>query len=277
MRVIIEQDYEAMSRRAASIVAELMGKKPDAVLGLATGSTPIGLYRELIRRHQEEKLDFSRVTTFNLDEYEGLPAGHPQSYHHFMDEHLFNAVNLKRKRIHLLDGLAQDAAQECASFEKRIRKSGGIDLQLLGIGGDGHIGFNEPGSSLGGRTGLVFLHPRTIADNGRFFSNPHDVPRRALSMGIGTILDSRVCLILASGASKATAWARMIEGAVSAQLPASALQLHPCVIAICDEQAASLLQHIEVYRQAGDALADQSLLPASLTGAGAKAARARKR
>ncbi|MGE3804628.1 MAG: glucosamine-6-phosphate deaminase [Gemmataceae bacterium] len=272
MRVIIERDYDSMSRRAASIVAELIRRQPDAVLGLATGSTPIGLYRELIRLHREEKLDFARLTTFNLDEYEGLPAGHPQSYHHFMKDHLFAHVNLKSKRTHLLDGLARDAARACAAYERRILKAGGIDLQLLGIGGDGHIGFNEPGSSLAGRTELVLLHPRTIADNGRFFDRLEDVPRRALSMGVGTILEARVCLILASGKNKAEAWARMIEGPISAQLPASALQLHPQVIALCDEAAAANLQHIDRYRHAAEVLADQSLLPANL-----KRKRARRR
>ncbi len=200
MFVKVERDYEGMSERAARIVAEVVRRKPKAVLGLATGSTPVGLYRELIRIARDEDLDFSRITTFNLDEYEGLPARHPQSYHEFMRQNLFDALGLKQRQTHLLDGMAGDLAEECVAYEEKIRQAGGIDIQILGIGADGHIAFCEPGASLAGRTSVVSLHPQTIADNARFFDNHEkDVPRRALSMGIGSILEARCCLILANG------------------------------------------------------------------------------
>ena len=211
MFVKVEQVYADMSERAARIVAELVRNKPHAVLGLATGSTPEGLYRELVRIARNESLDFSQVTTFNLDEYEGLPAAHPQSYHAFMQKHLFDGLGLSESQTNVLNGVAGDFESECADFEMKIKQAGGIDLQVLGIGGDGHIAFCEPGSSLSGRTSLVALHPQTIVDNARFFENKQDVPSRALTMGIGTILEARTCLILAGGEAKADVWAKMIE------------------------------------------------------------------
>jgi glucosamine-6-phosphate deaminase len=261
MLVKIERDYDAVSERAAQIVAQVVRAKPDAVLGLATGSTPEGLYRALIRIAREEGLDFSSVTTFNLDEYEGLPAGHPQSYHAFMREKLFEGLGLREDQTHLLSGIASDLAAECIEFEEKIREAGGIDHQVLGIGGDGHIAFCEPGSSLAGRTSVVALHPQTIADNARFFARREDVPRRALSMGIGTILEARSCLILASGEKKAEPWARMIEGPVTAKLPASALQLHPWTIAISDMAAAAKLKHADYYKHLDREQRDQPILP----------------
>jgi glucosamine-6-phosphate deaminase len=261
MQVKIERDYEAVSERAAQVVAEVVRQKPDAVLGLATGSTPEGLYRALIRIAREERLDFSRVTTFNLDEYEGLPAGHPQSYHAFMREKLFEGLALREDQTHLLSGIASDPAAECIEFEEKIRRAGGIDLQVLGIGGDGHIAFCEPGSSLAGRTSVVALHPQTIQDNARFFDRREDVPRRALSMGVGTILESRACLILASGEKKAEPWARMIEGSITSQVPASALQLHPWTIALCDRAAAAKLKNVDYYVHVDRERSDQPLLP----------------
>ena len=169
MHVRVERDYEAMSLRAARIVADLVQEKPGAVLGLATGSTPEGMYSALIRIAREEGLDFSGVTTFNLDEYEGLPAAHPQSYHAFMQQHLFDGLGLSELQTNILSGVSGDPLAECAEFEAKIRQAGGIDLQVLGIGSDGHIAFCEPGSSLAGRTSLVTLHPDTIDDNSRFF------------------------------------------------------------------------------------------------------------
>jgi glucosamine-6-phosphate deaminase len=262
MFVKIESDYDALSERAARIVAELVRRKPNAVLGLATGSTPEGLYAHLIRIARDEKLDFSRVTTFNLDEYEGLPATHPQSYHAFMQQHLFEGLGLASDQTHLLSGMSANHAAECAEYETKIRRAGGIDLQILGIGGDGHIAFCEPGSSLAGRTSLVALHPQTIADNARFFEKHEDVPRKALTMGVGTILESRACLVLAKGEAKADVWTRMIEGPVTAQVPASALQLHPWVIAVSDEAAASQLSHRDYYQHVDRELADEPTLPA---------------
>jgi glucosamine-6-phosphate deaminase len=259
--VKIERDYETMSERGARIVADLVLRKPTAVLGLATGSTPVGLYSSLVRIAREEQIDFSQVTTFNLDEYEGLPPGHPESYHTFMQRNLFDGLGLSESQTNLLDGLASDPAAECADFEDKIRKAGGIDLQVLGIGGDGHIAFCEPGSSLAGRTSLVALHPKTIADNARFFASEEEVPRRALTMGVGTILEARSCLILAKGRAKAEVWAKMIEGPVTSQLTASAMQLHPWVIAISDRDAAYELQHADYYRHIDRETADQPVLP----------------
>jgi glucosamine-6-phosphate deaminase len=261
MFVKVERDYEAMSQRAARIIADLVNQKPDAVLGLATGSTPIGLYENLIRIARDEDIDFSGVTTFNLDEYEGLPAAHPESYYSFMQQHLFDGLGLTEQQTNLLSGMAKDPAAKCAEYEEMIRRAGGIDLQLLGIGGDGHIAFCEPGSSLAGRTSLVALHPKTIADNSRFFDRKEDVPRKALTMGVGTILEARACLILATGNAKSDVWAKMIEGPVTAQVTASALQRHPWTIAVSDELAASKLQNLDFYRHIDRELIDQPELP----------------
>lgn len=261
MFVKVERDYETMSMRAAEIVADVVRQKPNAVLGLATGSTPVGLYRHLIRIAKDENLDVSQITTFNLDEYEGLPASHPQSYHAFMCENLFNELGLDKEQTNLLDGMASDLAEECARYEERIWEAGGIDIQILGIGADGHIAFCEPGSSLAGRTSLVSLHPQTIADNSRFFDREELVPRRALSMGIGTILEARVCVILANGQNKIRAWAGMIEGPINSQIPASALQSHPWVLAISEPTAASQLQQLDYYRHVDKERADQPVLP----------------
>lgn len=262
MFVKVERDYEALSERAARIVAELIRRKPQAVLGLATGSTPVGLYHALARIARDERLDVSRITTFNLDEYEGLADTHPQSYREFMRVNLFDDLGLQREQTHLLDGLAADLAAECVEYEARIRRAGGIDLQVLGIGSDGHIGFCEPGSSLAGRTSVVSLHPQTIADNARFFEgDERQVPRRALSMGVGTILEARCCLILANGANKAEAWARMIEGPLTSQLPASGLQLHPWTVALCEPAAAAQLQQLPYYEHVDRETADQPVLP----------------
>jgi len=247
MRVIIEHDYDAMSRRAAEFVTELLQRKPNAVLGLATGSTPLGLYKELIRRHREEGLDFSKVTTFNLDEYYGLPPNHPQSYSYFMRENLFKHINIPESHINIPSGTAKNVYAWCENYERRIREVGGIDLQVLGIGSDGHIAFNEPGSSLGSRTRPKTLTAETIRDNARFFGPGEEVPKFAITMGVGTILEAKMCLILASGEKKARIWAEFIEGPVTTQVTASALQLHPKVIAICDEAAASKLKRRTYY------------------------------
>jgi glucosamine-6-phosphate deaminase len=216
----------------------------------------------LIRIARSEGLDFSRVITFNLDEYEGLPARPPESYHEFMRVNLFDGLGLKQRQTHLLDGMASDLAAECAQYEKKIARAGGIDVQVLGIGADGHIAFCEPGASLGGRTSVVSLHPQTIADNARFFDNDErQVPRRALSMGVGTILESRCCLILANGANKADAWSQMIEGPVSSLIPASALQLHPWTVAISEPRSAAKLKLLDYYRHVDAETRDQPVLP----------------
>ena len=249
MRVIIEQDALGVSRRAAQLLADLVRRKPCCVLGLATGSTPLGLYQQLVRLHREEGLDFSRVTTFNLDEYVGLGPAHPQSYRHFMQEHLFGHVNLDPRRTHLPDGRATDFEAACRQYEQQIRDADGIDLQILGIGRDGHIAFNEPGSSLGSRTRVKALTGETIRDNACCFGSHDKVPRLAITMGVGTILESRRCLLLAIGSAKAWAVRSTIEGPVTAQVTASALQMHQDVIAVLDEEAAAWLTRRAYYAE----------------------------
>ena len=249
VRVIILPDSENVSRRGADVIAALVRKEPRCVLGLATGGTPLGAYRQLIRMHQEEGLDFSQVTSFNLDEYVGLAPSHEQSYRHFMQSNLFDHINIPVESTHVPDGLAPDFDEFCELYEKMIVEAGGIDLQLLGIGSDGHIAFNEPGSSLGSRTRLKTLAQETITDNARFFESVDEVPRLAVTMGVGTILDSRRCLLLAYGESKADAIAATVEGPVTAQITASALQLHRDVTVIVDEAAAAKLTRRDYYEE----------------------------
>lgn len=246
MELVIKKDAGEGALSAAAVLARLVSQKPECVLGLATGGTPVPVYRELVRRHQEEGLDFSRVTSFNLDEYLGLGPEHPQSYAAYMREHLFDKVPVRA--AHLPDGLARDVPGFCAEYEDRIRRSGGIDLQLLGLGSDGHIGFNEPGSSLASRTRIKTLTERTRKDNARYFGSPGEVPKHVLTMGVGTIMDSRHCLLLAFGEKKAKAVAEAFEGPVSHMVPASALQWHPQLTVILDEAAASHLTRADYYR-----------------------------
>ncbi len=239
--ISIVKDYDKMSKRAARIIADAIRNKPNLVLGLATGGTPVGCYQELIRMHKEEGLDFSRVITFNLDEYIGLPPTHPQSYRYFMDENLFRHVNIKIENTYVPDGLSADLQRTCKEFEELIKRAGGIDLQLLGIGANGHIAFNEPGSSFDSRTMVVNLSKRTIKDNARFFKSIEEVPRQALSMGMETIMEVRKIILLASGVGKAEAVAKSVEGPITTDVPASILQRHPNCIFILDEEAASKL------------------------------------
>ncbi|HYC00112.1 MAG TPA: glucosamine-6-phosphate deaminase [Candidatus Limnocylindrales bacterium] len=247
MRVVIEPSYERMSKVAAGMVADLVREKPDCVLGLATGSTPLGLYAELVRL-SHEGLDFSRVTTFNLDEYYGLPQHDERSYHHFMETHLFSRLAQRPAWTHIPDGLAEDPGAFCDRYEESIREAGGIDLQILGIGRDGHIGFNEPGSSLGSRTRLKTLAAETVQDNARFFGSVEQVPEFAITMGVGTIFEARHCVLLASGAHKAHVVAQAIEGPVTSWVTASALQLHRDAAVVIDEEAAGELERIEYYK-----------------------------
>lgn len=249
MLVVLKEDYDQVSREAGRIVASAIRSKPDIVLGLATGSTPLGLYKELVALHQAGSLDFSRVTSFNLDEYLGLLPSHPQSFHYFMEQNLFSLVNLPRHRAHVPDGTIRgDYAEYCARYEQCIRASGGIDLQILGIGRNGHIGFNEPTSSLASRTRLKALSRETVEDNRHVFADESEMPKCAITMGIGTILDSKRVLILASGRSKAAAVAKAIEGPITASVSASALQMHPDVTFIIDEEAAYSLTERDYYR-----------------------------
>lgn len=248
MEIIIQPDPETGSRVAARMIARVVRAKPDAVLGLATGSTPLALYRELARMHREEGLDFSRVTTFNLDEYIGLPPEHPQSYHFFMHEHFFRHINVPAERIHIPDGMTHDVRGFCAAYERAIRDAGGIDLQVVGIGTDGHLGFNEPTSSMASRTRIKTLTPQTLTDNARFFERAGDQPHHVITMGIGTIMDSRQVVLLAFGAGKAEAVAAAVEGPIASMMPASVLQLHERAHFIIDESAATRLTRADYYR-----------------------------
>jgi glucosamine-6-phosphate deaminase len=244
MEIIIQPTAEASAEVAARIIARQLRDKPDSVLGLATGSTPLRLYQILIGM----KLDWSRATTFNLDEYIGLPREHPQSYHSFMWENLFRHVNIRPENIHIPDGNAPDVPAFCAAYEDNIRAAGGIDIQILGIGTDGHIGFNEPTSSLASRTRIKTLTPQTRRDNARFFGNEDEVPFHVITMGIGTIMEARANLLLAFGENKAAAIAGAVEGPITAINPASVLQLHPTAKLCLDEPAASRLTRAEYYR-----------------------------
>lgn len=248
MEIIVRETYESLCQSAGAMVAELVRRKPDAVLGLATGSTPLGLYRELIRLHRDEGLDFSEVRTFNLDEYVGLPPGHPQGYHHFMWDNLLRHVNIAAANVRIPSGMERDYGEYCRRYERQIVESGGIDLQVLGIGVDGHIGFNEPSSSLGSRTRLKTLAQQTIRDNARFFDRAEEVPVHAVTMGVGTILEARQIVLLASGPSKAAAIAAAVEGPVTAMCTASALQLHRDATLLLDRPAAADLRMIDYYQ-----------------------------
>jgi glucosamine-6-phosphate deaminase len=249
MFVILSKGYAELSRQSAGIVSAAIRKRQDLRLGLATGSTQLGMYRELARMHREENLDFSRVVTFNLDEYIGLAADHPQSSHTFMQRSFFEHVNVAPENIHIPDGTAPgDLDEYCAWYEASIQRAGGIDLQVLGIGRNGHIGFNEPSSSLASRTRIKTLTRQTLEDNRRLFQQGQSMPEAAITMGIGTILDARKIILLASGTSKARALARAIEGPVTASVTASALQLHRDVTVLADEQAAAELSEREYYR-----------------------------
>ncbi len=236
-----------MSRTSAEIIAREVKRKHDLVLGLATGDTPLGTYKELARLHQEEGLDFSKVTTFNLDEYLGLSPLHKNSYNYFMWDNLFKHINITPNRVFVPQGNTEDPEEFSEWYEEEIRKAGGIDLQVLGIGRDGHIGFNEPGSSFASRTRVKGLYEQTIKDNARFFEKEEDVPRFAITMGVGTIMDAKKILLIASGEGKAEVCREFIEGPVTSQITATALQLHGFAIVVLDEEAASKLERKKYY------------------------------
>ncbi|MFW6023097.1 MAG: glucosamine-6-phosphate deaminase [Halanaerobiaceae bacterium] len=241
MRIIIEKDYGAVSKKAALLVASQVTIKPDSVLGLATGSTPLGMYKELIAMYQQEEIDFSEVTTFNLDEYYRLPHDNPHSYHYYMNNEFFSHVDIKESNIFIPDGTVDDINKECNNYERKIMRSGGIDLQVLGIGSNGHIGFNEPRDTLNVSTGLVSLSEKTIIDNSRFFSSLEKVPKKAVTMGMATILKASRILLLASGKGKAEAIQKTVSGYISTWTPSSLLQTHSEVTLIIDQDAASLI------------------------------------
>lgn len=241
IKVIVTKDYDEMSKKAAELIADAIKNKPNLVLGLATGGTPVGCYQELIRMHGEEGLDFSGVVTFNVDEYIGPSPTHLQSYRYFMEENLFNHVNIKMENTNVPDGLSDDPQRTCEEFEEAIKGSGGIDLQLLGIGSNGHIAFNEPGSPFDSRTRVVNLSEQTVKDNARFFKSIDEVPRQAISMGMETVMEVRKIVLLASGAGKAEAVAKSVEGPITINVPASVLQKHLDCTFIIDGAAASKL------------------------------------
>lgn len=238
MRVFVTRDYRAVSRQAADAADDAIRLKPGVTLGLPTGNTPLGMYQELVRRHREEGLDFSRVRTFNLDEYLGLSPDHAGSYHTYMRRYFFDHVNVPAENIHIPDGSpGVDAEAESASYERAIDGAGGIDLLIVGIGANGHIAFNEPGSSSKSRTRVVELAPETIANARKHFENELEIPLTAITMGLGTILEARRILLLASGPDKSDVVNRALRGPVSESVPASVLQLHSEVVVILDETA----------------------------------------
>ena len=242
MKIIRAKDYQDMSRKAANIISAQVIMKPDCVLGLATGGTPVGTYAQLVDWYNKGDLDFSEVTTVNLDEYRGLPKEHPQSYWYFMNENLFSKVNIDPAKTNLPDGTNLDTAAECARYNGIIHKLGGIDLQLLGIGPNGHIGFNEPGEAFELETHCIDLAPTTIEANKRFFDGNVDlVPKQAYTMGIKTIMQARKVLVVANGLAKAKAVKAVVSGPVTPECPGSILQMHPDCILVADEEALSLL------------------------------------
>jgi glucosamine-6-phosphate deaminase len=248
MEVIIRPDAEQAANLAALLIAARLRAKPDLVLGLATGRTMERVYDRLVVAHSSEGLDFSRSRTFNLDEYIGVPAEDEHSYRYYMNQHLFGRINIDLANTHIPDGMASDLREEAARYEQLIRGAGGIDVQLLGIGEAGHIGFNEPLSALMSRTREKALAPVTRQQNaGMFGGNADRVPKRALTMGVGTILDSRELLLLATGGAKASILAKAVEGPITAMISASAMQLHPNCKVIVDEEAAGELKERDYY------------------------------
>ena len=248
MRLIIKQDYQSISQWAADyVVARINASKPTAerpfVLGLPTGSSPLGMYKALIDANKAGKVSFQNVVTFNMDEYIGLPDGHPESYHSFMWNNFFSHIDIKKENVHILNGNAADPLKECADYEEAIKAAGGIDLFLGGIGPDGHIAFNEPGSSLSSRTRIKTLTTDTIIANSRFFEGDvNKVPKTAMTVGVGTVMDAREVLILVNGHSKARALQQAVEGAVNQMWTITALQLHPHGIIVADEAACAELK-----------------------------------
>jgi len=248
MEVIIQPNKEAAASLVSRIIAHDLRANPHLVLGLATGATMERVYRQLVTLHQEQHLDFSLCSTFNLDEYVGLFPSDPNSYRHYMDEHLFRRVNIDPRNTHLPNGMASDLEAECRQYEALIQRFGGIDLQLVGIGKAGHIGFNEPLSALRSRTRVKALTPTTLQQNAPLFGGEDKVPRRAITMGVGTIIEARRCILLATGESKAAVLAKAVEGPITSMVTASALQLHPRCTVVVDEEAASQLVEKDYYR-----------------------------
>lgn len=237
MKLIICENYDEISEKAAELIAETVKKDPKCTLGLATGSTPIGTYERLAEMNRRGEVDFEGIKSFNLDEYYPISPKNPQSYRFFMDERLFSKININMENTHILNGMCKDAETECDAFEKMIEENGGIDLQLLGIGQNGHIGFNEPDEKLDSKTHLTRLTESTINANSRFFSDTEEVPTMALTMGIGTILRARKIIILANGRNKSEAVRALLDSKISTENPASMLKVHADVTLICDKEA----------------------------------------
>jgi glucosamine-6-phosphate deaminase len=252
MEVVILNGSKQIARLAADAVEDLLRSKPDAVLGLATGSSPLPVYDELAARHERDGLDFSRASGFALDEYVGLPPGHPESYREVVRREFTNRVNIRPENVHGPDGAAADIPAACRVYEEAIAAAGGVDLQILGVGTDGHIAFNEPGSSFASRTRIKSLIEQTRRDNARFFSSLADVPHHVLTQGLGTIMEARHVILLATGAQKAQAVREFVEGPVAAICPASILQFHPHATVLLDEAAASALKLADFYRHTYD-------------------------
>lgn len=243
MKIIVAKNYREMSERAADLIFAEVLLKPDCVLGLATGSSPLGVYASLSTRYAEGRIQFHDVTTINLDEYQGIDGNHEQSYRYYMNQNLFQHIDIQEKNIYIPDGLARDPHKECLRYDQIIHEKGRIDLQLLGLGMDGHIGFNEPADSFTTGTHLVKLDPSTVDANSRFFKRKEDVPRYAYTVGIDTIMQARKVVMLVCGAAKAEIVQRAFEGPVVPQVPASILQLHPDFTLVMDQEASSMLMH----------------------------------
>jgi glucosamine-6-phosphate deaminase len=248
VEVIIQPTKDAAAQLVARVVAHDLRANPHLVMGLATGKTMECVYRHLVRMHKEEKLDFSLCSSFNLDEYVGLFPSDQNSYRFYMNHHLFRHVNIDLRNTHLPNGMAENLDQECQHYEALIKRFGGVDLQLLGIGKAGHIGFNEPLSALRSRTRVKALTPTTVTQNAQFFGGPERMPRRAITMGVGTIIEARRCILLATGGSKAEVLAQAVEGPITSMVTASALQLHARCTVVVDEEAASKLKEKDYYR-----------------------------
>ena len=242
MRIIVCENYEEVSKKAAQMILSQVTLKPNSVLGLATGSTPIGMYENLVNLNKKGDIDFSEVRTFNLDEYYNLPKENNQSYHYFMYQNLFNHININSENIHIPNGMTNDVNAECERYDELIKESGGIDIQVLGIGNNAHIGFNEPTINFEKGTHLVELDDSTIEANSRFFDNIEDVPKKAITMGVGSIFKSRKIMLIATGENKAEAIYNTVYGKVVPEVPASILQFHSDIVLILDKDAAKLLK-----------------------------------
>ncbi|MDO5721944.1 MAG: glucosamine-6-phosphate deaminase [Actinomycetaceae bacterium] len=250
MRIAILPDNEAIGKVGADLIEELFNRKPEAILGLATGSSPLPIYQEVIRRHRGGKVSFAKGRAFTLDEYVGLPVEHPQRYRNFIRQEFTDQVDFRDEEVNSPEGNAEDLAQACADYDQAIKDAGGVDLQILGIGSDGHIAFNEPGGSLASRTHVGVLTEQTRTDNARFFDDDlNQVPTHCVTQGLGTIMEARRLVLVAQGDNKAEAVRQMVEGAISAHWPATIMQMHPDAWILLDEQAASKLKLSDYYRE----------------------------